>query len=899
MAGTMRDGVAAAQRGERVTIGALAPLVAGAYTSMVISGAVEGADEAGARLVAIQTLDLSQGSLNTPVPRFTLRAGWDLVDGFIVVVNAVDRDYLLALQTAGKPVVTIASDLEGVRCPVVKADNRGGVHQAVSHLVEHGHRRIGFAGCLLQTDIQERYAAYREALAAHGIVPEDTLLFEASDNLESGGEVAARQMLDAGMPSTAIIAGTDWNALGVMRMLTQTGLALPHDQAIVGFDDVEMSSSVRPTISSVHQSFAETGRRAAGLVVEMVRGRRVAAQSHLVPTSFVPRESCGCTTRSALRVLGEASPDLFAPPRDRLRTRLGRLLTAGEAPTAGQSAALDRAVELILPTSAEASGRHTDNVREAARKLLSVAPRWASITAAVDCLREYGEEARRDPQLAASAPPDRVITDLAVELSRALAERESSANSDLHFAAARWFQLSMSLLSGTSGDPRSLGWVASTGARAGCLGMWSEAPGGGPERRLRVAGSFQRDAAGPVSLPETLRPEEFPPAGFLRDLDWGRRELAVVLPLRTPEMDLGLIAMVLPVVTNQATGRDVLYETGALLSVSIESQVMMEWLRAQTEDLARAVKRERDLREEIRRSEERYALAARATNDGLWDWDLGASTIFYSNRWKGLLGYQGSDLAGAPEDWFDRVHPDDLPRLREALDACIAGATEVMECEHRLRARGDSYRWMLCQALAVRDATDGRATRLVGSLTDVTAQRELEEQLRYGAHHDSLTSLPNRTLFLERLTQALARAERNPAARVGLLFLDLDGFKQVNDRYGHTVGDQLLVQVAERISQRLRRSDTAARLGGDEFAVLLEDVSDPASVRTIAGDLSGRLSAPYDIDGNRLEVTASIGTAVSGTGHEHPDDLLRDADTAMYSIKLGRRPPEVDPPSPA
>ena len=130
---------------------------------------------------------------------------------------------------------------------------------------------------------------------------------------------------------------------------------------------------------------------------------------------------------------------------------------------------------------------------------------------------------------------------------------------------------------------------------------------------------------------------------------------------------------------------------------------------------------------------------------------------------------------------------------------------------------------MRCQALAVRTGRDGSATRLVGSLTDVTAQRELEEKLRYGAHHDALTGLPNRTLFLDRLTQALARSRRNPEARIALLFLDLDGFKQVNDHLGHLAGDQLLVKVAERIGQRLRKSDTAARLGGDEFAVLLED----------------------------------------------------------------------------
>jgi diguanylate cyclase (GGDEF)-like protein len=126
--------------------------------------------------------------------------------------------------------------------------------------------------------------------------------------------------------------------------------------------------------------------------------------------------------------------------------------------------------------------------------------------------------------------------------------------------------------------------------------------------------------------------------------------------------------------------------------------------------------------------------------------------------------------------------------------------------------------------------------------------------------------------------------------RIALLFLDLDGFKQVNDNLGHLAGDQLLVKVAERIGQRLRQSDTAARLGGDEFAVLLEDVRVPADVDAIADDISRRLCAPYDIDGEEVVISAAVGVALSATGQERPDDILRSADSAMYQAKLKGRP---------
>jgi diguanylate cyclase (GGDEF)-like protein/PAS domain S-box-containing protein len=539
--------------------------------------------------------------------------------------------------------------------------------------------------------------------------------------------------------------------------------------------------------------------------------------------------------------------------------------------------------------------------REAARALFSISPRWTTITASVNCVRRYWLELEADREPAEDAShPQADITEILVELSRLLAQRESTASTVLNLQMRREHQLSMALVSGSTGDPRSLGWLDHTTARLGCLGLWSADREEGGERQhlLTMTGAYAREGPPFAQSPDQVRVEDFPPTGLLESAQWAPGDIGMVMPIRTNGMDLGLMAMVAPVEVTQVTGRDLHFESSALVSVAVEREVMTEWLRSQTEDLARAYKRERDLVEEIQRSEERYALAARAANDGLWDWDLGTSSVYYSDRWKTMLGHRGADVGTSPDEWFRRVHPSDLSRLRKAVSDCVDGKREVMECEHRLRAADGTYRWVRCQALAIRAAPGGSATRLVGSLTDVTAQRELEGRLRYGAHHDALTGLPNRTLFLDRLTQALARARRNPEARIALLFLDLDGFKQVNDNLGHLAGDQLLVKVAERIGQRLRQSDTAARLGGDEFAVLLEDVRARADVDAIADDISRRLGAPYHIDGQEVVISAAVGAALSATGQELPDDILRSADSAMYQAKLKGRPRAEDAPHP-
>ena len=295
----------------------------------------------------------------------------------------------------------------------------------------------------------------------------------------------------------------------------------------------------------------------------------------------------------------------------------------------------------------------------------------------------------------------------------------------------------------------------------------------------------------------------------------------------------------------------------------------------------------------LQASEERYALAARGANDGLWDWDLKTDQVYFSPRWKAMLGHDEADVGSSPDEWFRRVHAVDVERVRAALAAHLAGHTEHFESEHRMQGQDGTFRWVLSRGVAVRDA-EGQPYRMAGSMTDISLRKAAEEKLLHEAIHDVLTGLPNRALFMDLLGRSVARSKRRKGYLFAVLFLDLDRFKIVNDSLGHLVGDQLLVGIARRLEKCLRPEDTVARLGGDEFTVLLEDINDASDATRVAERVHKELESPFHIAGHEVYTSVSIGIALSTSGYDASDHILRDADTAMYRAKtLGRARHEV------
>ncbi|MEW6128318.1 MAG: EAL domain-containing protein [Acidobacteriota bacterium] len=279
-----------------------------------------------------------------------------------------------------------------------------------------------------------------------------------------------------------------------------------------------------------------------------------------------------------------------------------------------------------------------------------------------------------------------------------------------------------------------------------------------------------------------------------------------------------------------------------------------------------------------------YSLVVNSSNDGLWDWDLGSNQISFCNRWKAILGFQPHEIDTKPDEWFGRIHPDDIEMVESDVTGHLLGLTPQFQSEHRVRHSNGNYRWVICRGMALWDNTKG-LYRMAGSMTDVTEQKEIEQQLLHNAFHDALTGLPNRTLFMNKLKRSLTRTQQQEDYHFAILFLDLDRFKVVNDSLGHQLGDLLLSKLARRLEKSVRPGDIVARLGGDEFAVILENINNITDATHTAMRVQQELALPFDLGGSEVFISASIGISHSLIPINSPEDFLRNADTAMYRAK--------------
>lgn len=287
-------------------------------------------------------------------------------------------------------------------------------------------------------------------------------------------------------------------------------------------------------------------------------------------------------------------------------------------------------------------------------------------------------------------------------------------------------------------------------------------------------------------------------------------------------------------------------------------------------------------------SEERYELVIQAANDGVWDWDLKLNHVYYSARWRFMLGFTEESIRNSPNEWLSRVHPDDIEGLKADIKAHLEGKTPLFENEHRLLHADDSYIWVLARGLALRNEQN-KAYRFAGSISDFTRRKDYETRLLHDAMHDPLTRVPNREYFLENLENALGRTQRREDYHAAIILLDLDRFKLINDGFGYSAGDQLLIEITQRLKRTLRTMDTVSRFSGDEFAILLDEINGLPDAIQVTKRIHTILSQPYILENQEISPNASFGVVMLTRGYQNAEEILRDADTALNQAKANGR----------
>lgn len=869
--------------GDRRTIGVLSPVVGGFYFGALIAGISRAARNAGHRVVAVQTYPAGLDRARYPdEPLLEVPVALGAVDGIIVLAKAVRHDRLASVQDWGRPVVLVSEDETTVPAPAVTPDNAGGVATAVQHLLHHGHTRIGFLGNPEQRDIRERHEAYRATLAAHGIEPDPAWFFHTVDNHEQGGADAATRFLATGVPTTAMLAATDRNAIGFLRTLRAGGLVLPRDQAVIGFDHTEIGARLTPRLSTVDPHNDRVGGLAVQLLLARLRGEDVAPGAHRAPATLVTRESCGCGESTAIPDSTDLDRSLQAygstPARARLR-RLSGTGFGGSSPTAGAAgpggAARTRWLRAVVDLVTSAADHGT------------VAPgtafgRLADLTAALqphpEALEQFVSAVRDlEGELIDGLPavPDRLAalrratTEVLLALTKGCTRPMLARSGYLERTIADQYEVDMDLLRGKGPSPRALTWLPEAVRGPACLGLWAGAEGAPGDREMEIVGV--NDRSGTLSRLVGLRlpASQFPPPPALAEAaTTGRSELTFVIPVTSGGSDWGLLAIGGTVDTRMTSARDKYNHWAALLAVALDQERLLASLRDQRRELEQAAARERALADAVRASEERYALASLAAQDGTWDWDVSAGTVYYSPRWKQTLGYAEDEIGSAPTEWLERVHPDDRDAVSASIAAQLGGARTPLELEHRVRTSSGAYRWMLCRAVTVLDDA-GCPARLVGALVDMTERKEQELALRHHVLLDPETGLVNRMLFLDRLRAAVSRTRRSADYDCAVVLLRL---VTEPGRDATETEQAVRREVVRRLRAALREGDSTARLRQGEFAVLLDDVG--------AGD-------PPRVAEFQAAVVADLGPQVAVaalTGirrFQDADEVLREADIAL------------------
>lgn len=527
----------------------------------------------------------------TPEQVALSQLGQQRVDAWLVLTYMQGLD-LLAQQ--GKPIVTISGRIPNQSYPAVLPDNRQGIETIVGHLLAEGHRRIAFVGDTSIGDIEERYVCYQAMLKQHGI-PFDPDLVVITDNpLADRGISAARKLLSAKTSCTAVIAGNDWTAIGLMREFQAQGYRIPQDIAVVGFDDIPEAQVTNPPLSTIRQRTDELGSTAAQLLLAQMAGETVEPTIHYIPTTFVARDSSSSNLLTHVSDWqATTGPDAGLAWRTELARELVRVLLPALPLDADPSPVqvwpeVDKLVRLIEETISEKANDKSDSqllqAIFASPPILNANPEILVEMLAV--LRSAGlamivedSQANRKRQQLES-----LLNRLLVEVMRTYRRRQNSSQRTLSEVLQSQYYISQLLL---QSPPQQLDWLKETSMYSGCLGLWTPA-GGDRSPAISVAGGFQKDGN------STLRPgliypaAQFPPLDLLPSSSHQNGiTTCLILSVRTQDHDWGMLAVSGPLISNDPWLGDNTINTLEIscgfLGLTLERETLLESLRHSSE----------------------------------------------------------------------------------------------------------------------------------------------------------------------------------------------------------------------------------------------------------------------------------------------------------------------------
>jgi PAS domain S-box-containing protein len=717
-----------------LTIGAVMEVLGGEYYGGILGGIERVARERDARLLVFRGTPADVAA--APFARE--------VRGWIAVHSPRGLPVLARL---GLPLVTVAYHDPEVGCPAVVADNRQGVREAVRHLIAHGHRRIAFIGWLEYPAIAERYEGYRDGLTESGLPCLPELVVGVEDNHVASGRAGARQLLEgAAWPCTAVVAGTDRNAVGVMEALREAGFRVPQDVAVVGFDDLTDASLADPPLTTLRTRFDEFGRRAANLLLDEIVGSAVPRALHRMPVALIRRRSCGCDMADNL-----GSPPggdaLAASGNNAVAAQLVRMALFPVSSEPGQvpGAIWPGVVTLIGGIDAALAGDPEPTpaaLRDAWQQAVRLTPDLDVLRAMSTLLSAVG--ARR---LAATPPdPDRAhrlaafLAQSELELWRARVVYRHEGMTHLEELTQNSPTVAMIVLSGKTGQAQELDWLRLTPARWACLALYAGA-NRAPTSTLSVAGTY-RQSGPPVPDRGTHfvagafpPPEWYPAPGSAVGTD-----VLMLVPVASASRDWGVLALRGPIdayggYTAQRPNNMAMW--GSLLAAALERDALAAELNERAEEGRKRAE------QALRRSEATLAEAQRLSHAGSWVWDRATATISWSAEMFRLFDLDPQRGEPSREVIDQRLHPDDRERVHSIRERAVREKVDL-EHEYRILRPDGSLRHVQATCHPVLNGA-GDVVELFGTARDVTERKQVEHALQEAqaalAHVTRVTTL--------------------------------------------------------------------------------------------------------------------------------------------------------------